>query len=120
MRLAADLVNHWFRRRSPLVTQSELVCLLRKDRYDIDKQLRFENTVHHHTGRGRFPGSPRMIAGWKDFVSWNDNAVHYLEQPRSASELERLVRDWQSRRKDLAMTGWQWNRRAGIIPVGNE
>lgn len=118
LRVVADSVNYRLRKKSPFVTQDELSHLLLEDRSTIDWQLRLSEEVSRRPG-GRAQNSPRLIAVWKAFVEWVDETVEYLDQPRATSDLERVVRDWRDRRKDLAIAGGGWNRRSDVIALGN-
>jgi hypothetical protein len=113
-------MSRWFRRRTPLVTQSELVGLLKKDRSEIARELRIVDTMRSRPHRAVFSSSYTMVSDWKGFISWIDEAIHYLEQTRSTSELEELVRDWQNRRKDIDSRTLRWNRRSDVIPIGTD
>ena len=115
-RFTADLIN-WLRKRSPFVNQFELINLIRRDRVDIDKQLRLEQQIQRRPRRGVSPTPRRVINAWRDYVKWIDGMVTYLEQPRSTAELEKVVHEWQNRRRDIVTMKWRWNKRADVIPI---
>jgi hypothetical protein len=119
LRVVADSANYRMRKKSPFVTQGELSHLLLEDRSTIDRQLRLSEELRWRPG-GSAQNSPRLIAAWEAFVGWADETVEYLDQPRSTSELERVVRDWRNRRNNLAITGWEWSRRPDVIALGND
>lgn len=109
-----------FRRKTPLVTQAELAGLLKEDRSEIVKELRVADSIRRHPHRAAFSSSSSMIYGWKDFISWLDSAVEYLQQARSVSELEQVVRDWQERREVIQMPTMRFAKRADVIPTEGE
>lgn len=115
-----EFMSSWFRRRTPLVTQSELIDLLKKDRSEIAKELRLAEAMRSRPHRAAFSSSYPMVSGWESFISWIDEAIHYLEQTRSTTELEDLVRNWQTRRSNIEVPTVRWGRRGDVIPVGTE
>lgn len=106
------------RRSSPIVSQPELVLLLKKDRSDVISRLRVEDDLRRRPRRGIYPVPRKTLIEWRDFVAFTDEGIAYLGDQRSTPELEDFVRAWQMRRKTIETTIWHWNRRrADIIPM---
>jgi hypothetical protein len=105
-------------RRSPIVSQAELVLLLQRDRSDVNSRLRIEDSLRRRPHRGAYATPQKTLAEWRDFVASIDEGIAYLQDRRSIAELEAFVREWQQRRKAMEETIWRWNRgRADVIPV---
>jgi hypothetical protein len=108
------------RRTSPLVTQAELSQLMEKDRSDIERELKNAERLLDHPRRGVHPISYEMINEWRRFVQLIEAEVQYLEQQRSVSDLERVVRRWQDIRREIVPPHLRWRRRADVIPIADE
>jgi hypothetical protein len=116
--LIGNYVKRLRRSRSPIVSQSELVLLLKMDRSDVAGSLRLEDSLHRRPRRGAYPTPRKTVTEWRDFITWLDKGIAHLENQRSTAELEAFVRDWQSRRKAMEASIWPWNRkRADVIPI---
>ena len=116
MSLAARFTTRLPRKVAPFANQSQLLELIRKDRSDIERQLRQVEWLMHHPHRGMSP-SPRLLDDWRGFLSWVDDAIQHLEQPRLFPELEDLIRTWQDRRGKIVAPTLRWRRRADVIAV---
>lgn len=89
---------------------------MKKDRSDIERQLRQVDWLRHHPHRG-LSSSPHLLDGWRGFLSWVDGVIQHLEQPRLVPELEHLIRTWQDRRGEIVAPSLRWRRRADVIAV---
>jgi hypothetical protein len=114
---AAGLVNNLLHKKSPFVNQVELGKLIRRDRIEIDKELRLQEQIQRRPLRGVSPAPHKVIKDWRDYVEWIDVILTYLEQPRSVVELEKVVREWQDHRREIIPMTWQWKKRADVIPT---
>ena len=75
-------------RRSPFVTQSQLMDLVRADGSDIERHIRQAEQMMHHPHRG-MPAAPYLLMDdWRRFLCWADGVIQHLEQPRPVPELE--------------------------------
>jgi hypothetical protein len=112
--LAARLTTRLPGKASPFVSQSQILDLMKKDRSDIERQLRQAEWLGRHPHRGMSP-APHLLGGWRRFLSWVDGAIQHLEQPRPVPELEHLIRTWQDRRGEIVPPSLRWRRRADVI-----
>lgn len=101
---------------SPFVGQPQLLELMKKDRSDIERQLRQARRLMHHPHRGMFV-TQGLFDDWMGFLSWINDAIQHLEQPRSVHELENLVHAWHDRRRAITAPNLRWRRRADVIAV---
>ena len=115
--LAARLVALLPGQQSPLVTQSQLMDLVKADRSDIERQVRQVEWMMRHPLRGMSATPYPLIDGWKRFLCWIDGAIQHLKEPRSVPELEHLIRTWQDRRENIVEPNLRWRRRADVIAV---
>ena len=115
--LAARLVALLPGQQSPLVTQSQLMDLVKADRSDIERQVRQAEWMMRHPLRGMSATPYPLIDGWKRFLCWIDGAIQHLKEPRSVPELEHLIRTWQDRRENIVEPNLRWRRRADVIAV---
>jgi hypothetical protein len=115
--LAAHLTALLLGQSSPFVTQSELRCLVKSDRSDIERQVRQAEWMMRHPRRGMSAAPGPLIGDWKRFLRWIDGAIQHLEQPRPVPDLEHLIRAWQDRRGNIVAPNLRWRRRADVIAV---
>ena len=115
--VAARLVALLPGQQSPLVTQSQLMDLVKADRSDIERQVRQAEWMMRHPLRGMSATPYPLIDGWKRFLCWIDGAIQHLKEPRSVPELEHLIRTWQDRRENIVEPNLRWRRRADVIAV---
>lgn len=104
-------------RSSPFVTQSQLADLVKADHSDIQRQIRQAEWLMRHPQRGMSAAPYQLTHDWRRFLSWIDDAIRHLEQPRPVPELEHLIRTWQYRRANIAAPNLRWRRRADVIAV---
>jgi hypothetical protein len=104
------------RKASPFVSQPELLELMKKDRSEIERELRQLRCLMHHPHRGLIIPQ-NVLRDWTGFLSWVDGAIQYLEQPTAVPELENLIRTWQDRRKLIVAPSLRWHRRADVIAL---
>ena len=104
-------------RKAPIfVSQPQLLELLKKDRSDIERQLQQARSLMVRPHRG-FCIPHSILQDWTAFLSWVDEAIEHLEQPKIASELENLIRTWQTHRGVILSPGLRWRRRADVIAL---
>jgi hypothetical protein len=107
-----------FKRRSPFVTQSELVTRLKQDRSDIERELRIHEDLTRRPRRGVTPVPHQVTADWQDLAMWLEDAIRQLEQPRAIGDLQQIIKAWQARREKVVAERWLWKRRGDVIAVG--
>jgi hypothetical protein len=115
--VAARLATLLPGKSSPFVTQSQLTDLVKADRSDIQRQVRQAEWLMRHPQRGMSAAPYLLTDEWRRFLSWIDDAIRHLEQPRPALELEHLIRTWQHRRTNIVAPNLRWRRRADVIAV---
>lgn len=103
--------------KSPFVTQSQLMELVKTDRSDIERQLRQAEWMLRHPQRGMFATPYRLMDDWRRFLCWLDGAIKHLEESRPVPELEHLIRTWQDHRENVVKPNLRWRRRADVIGV---
>jgi hypothetical protein len=105
------------RRRSPFVTQQELLQLLGRDRADLLVLVRMDDDIMSRRFRVTRPAPQSVRSAWKGYLAWLEVVVEQLQQPRSAAELEEVIKEWRTERSRVFINKWGWSRRSDVLAV---